>query len=551
MALGASRAEIVRQLLVESLVLVALGGACGVALAAGLMRVVVAMMPPFMLPAETVIELNLPVLLFTVAACGLSGVVSGLAPAWQAARADLNQTLKEAGRGVHGGRHGLRRALVVLEFALALTLLTGGGLALYSFTTLARTELGFRTERLLTFALPIPQDRLRGDDAITQFYDALVERVRALPGVVSAAVSTGLPLQGFFGSPFAVADRPVADRKQRPNGRVNLVTAEDPSTMGIAITRGRGITAQDRAGTQPVALVNETLVRQFFGDADPLTQRIVMERRRPGVPALGADVTYQVVGVTRDVRSGGPKQDIRPEIHVPFAQSPWPRARMVVRTAGEPGAIQQSIAGIVQGLDPDLPIGNVRTMEQVVAQAMVGDRFNTLLFGSFAAAAADPRRDGDLRRDVLRGGPADARDRPAHGARRGPDAGAPADPARGDADGARRHGAGLRRRLVGRPRDARPGVRRQRAGAGRVRGGHAHAPGRGARRVSRARDPGGVGRSDGRAAPGLSSGLSALVANHVEALIDGRRLEVGGDASNSPSVVHGVPAGSPALRSRS
>ena len=386
-ALGASRAEIARQLLVESLVLAALGGACGVALAAGLMRVVVAVMPPFMLPAETVIELNLPVLLFTVAACGLSGIISGLAPAWQAARADLNQTLKEAGRGVHGGRHGLRRALVVLEFALALTLLTGGGLALYSFTTLARTELGFRTERLLTFALPIPQDRLRGDDAITQFYDPLVERVRALPGVVSAAVSTGLPLQFLFRSPFAVADRPVADRKQRPNARVNMVTAEYLSTMGIAITRGRGITAQDRAGTQPVALVNETLVRQFFGDADPLTQRIVIERRRPGLPAPGADVTYQVVGVTRDVRSGGPKQDLRPEIHVPFAQWPWARARMVVRTAGEPGAIQQSIAGIVQGLDPDLPMGNVRTMEQVVAQAMVGDRFYTLLFGSFAAAA--------------------------------------------------------------------------------------------------------------------------------------------------------------------
>ena len=137
-ALGASRVEIARQLLTESLVLALVGGAVGIGLAFLVMRAVVALMPQFMLPSETVIELNLPVLLFTVALSVVSGVLFGTAPAWQAARLDLNEMLKESGRAVQGGRHGLRRALVVLEFALALTLLTGGGVALWSFTAMAR-----------------------------------------------------------------------------------------------------------------------------------------------------------------------------------------------------------------------------------------------------------------------------------------------------------------------------------------------------------------------------------------------------------------------------
>ncbi len=386
-ALGAPRGAIVRQLLTESLLLALIGGAAGVALAAGAIRVIVALMPPFMLPAETVVRLNVPVLLATLGCCVLSGILFGIAPAWQATRGSFTDALKGGGRGVHGGRGGLRRALVVVEFALALTLLTGGGVALYSFTTLAATELGFRSDHLLTFNLPVRNERFAGPEAMTSFYGSLIERIDALPGVRASAVVRVVPLQGTATRSFHVDGRPVDDPAQRPTARINVVGARYHETMGIAVTRGRAFTAQDRAGTQPVVLVNETLARQFFGDADPMTQRLVLEQRRPGSRTPGPAVTWQVVGVMADVRSAGPKGDMRPEIHLPFAQEPWPRARVVVRAAGDPAALQPSIAGVVQQMDPDLPLGDVRTMDQIVAQYMVGDRFNTALFGSFAAVA--------------------------------------------------------------------------------------------------------------------------------------------------------------------
>ena len=215
-ALGASRVEIARQLLTESLVLALVGGAIGIGLAFLVMRAVVALMPQFMLPSETVIELNVPVLLFTVALSVVSGVLFGTAPAWQAARLDLNAMLKKSGRAVQGGRHGLRRALVVLEFALALTLLTGGGVALWSFTAMARAELGFRTDHLLTFTLPVPRDKMVEPDTIRAFYDRLLADVHALPGVRSAAVSTGLPLQGIFRMPFSIPGQPVVEEEGAP-----------------------------------------------------------------------------------------------------------------------------------------------------------------------------------------------------------------------------------------------------------------------------------------------------------------------------------------------
>ena len=386
-ALGASRVEIARQLLTESLVLALIGGAVGIGLAFLVMQAVVALMPQFMLPSETVIELNVPVLLFTVALSVVSGVLFGTAPAWQAARLDLNAMLKESGRAVQGGRHGLRRALVVLEFALALTLLTGGGVALWSFTTMTRADLGFRTDHLLTFQLPVPQDQMLDPDAIRAFYDRMLTDVHALPGVRSAAVSTGLPLQGISRMPLSIPGQPVVEEKARPTARVNVVTPEYLGLMGMRITQGRGLTAADREGGQLVAVVNETFVKRMLGATDPLTQRVELGRLVPGANRPGEPVAWQIVGVVADSRSGGPKANIGPEIHLPFAQSPLPRVRMTVRSEGDPAALQKSIAAVIQRLDPDLPMGNVRTMDQVVAQTLVGDRFTTTLFAGFAAVA--------------------------------------------------------------------------------------------------------------------------------------------------------------------
>jgi putative ABC transport system permease protein len=387
-SLGASRSDLVGQLVTESSVLAMLGGAVGVALAYALVRVIVVLMPPYTLPSEADVRVNLPVLLFTLGACAVSGVLFGLAPAWQAARSNVNEGLKEAGRAVSGGRTGLRRVLVAVEFALALMLLAGGGLAIQSLFTLSHVDLGFRTERLLTFSLPVPAARLASGEAVTAFYQRLLDGVSAIPGVTSASVSTGMPVNGTsFGMQFSVAGMPTDEPSRRPGAGFNMVTPDYFKTFGIQITQGRAFTEQDRDGTLPVAIVNETFVKRYLPGVDPLTQRLVIERLIPGATRLDPAVEWQIVGVSRDVRNAGPKDDRFPEIDVPFSQSPWPGAQMAVRTAGEPASVQQGIAAVLHSLDPDVPMADVKTMDQIVSESLAPDRFHTALFASFAAVA--------------------------------------------------------------------------------------------------------------------------------------------------------------------
>jgi putative ABC transport system permease protein len=327
-----------------------------------------------------------PVLLFTVAASVLSAILFGLAPAWQAGRTDISQALKRTGRSVSGGTDRLRRALVMLEFALALTLLTGGGLAIQSFVNLARVSLGFRPEHLLTFSLPAAERRLAEPNRIDAFYRDLLERVQALPGVTSASVSTGLPLRWLTGSQFSIAGRPSDPGRQRWVG-LNRVTPEYFGTLGIAITRGRGFDGQDRAGGRPVAIVNEAFVKKYLPHTDPLTQAVVLAEGDRGGPPAQPGVARQIVGVSANVRGGQLQDDFFPGITIPFGQSPQAEASMAVRTAGDPFALQPAVAALVASVDPDLPLGNPKTMEQVVSEAMAGDRFNMALFATFAAVA--------------------------------------------------------------------------------------------------------------------------------------------------------------------
>jgi putative ABC transport system permease protein len=387
-ALGASRGEITRQFITESVVLSLIGGVLGVVLAAGLLQVIMALMPPYTLPSEADVRLSVPVLLFTLAASMLSGILFGAAPAWQGSRLNINSALKDTGRAVAAGRHRLQQALVVVEFALALTLLAGGGLAIRGLLTLSNVNLGFQSERLLTFGLPVPEGRLKGPDDVTQFYGRLLEEVRGVPGVSAASVSTGMPVQGTnFGMPFYIAGKPPEDPGRRQGAGFNMVDVDYYKTFGIRITKGRAFTPQDRTGSQPVAIVNHAFVNRFLKDVDPLTQRVVVESLIPGETRLGPAVEWQIVGVYNDVKNGGPRGDGFPEIDVPFAQSPWPSAVMAVRSAGEPRALAKSIGAVVRNVDADLPMADVRTMDQIVTESIASDTFNTLLFGSFAGVA--------------------------------------------------------------------------------------------------------------------------------------------------------------------
>jgi putative ABC transport system permease protein len=387
-SVGASRRQIFAQFLIESLALASVGGVLGIGLAWVLMKAIVASMPPYTLLSETDVRMSVPVLLFTVGSVMLAGVLFGCAPAWRAARMNLNEVLKEGGGAVSGaGRHGLRRALVIAEFALALTLLAGGGLAIHSLWNLAHVDLGFRSDHLLAFELPVTQGRMTVPVQIRTFYRQLLEKIQALPGVTSVSASEGMPLQGVrFGLPFQIAGKEVTDMSQRPVTGFNMVTPDYFKVFGIRMAQGRAINDQDLAGGVQVAVVNENFAKKFFAGADPLSQRILVQQLVPGTPKFGDATAWQIVGVYKEVRNGRLQEDF-PEIDVPFWQSPWPQALIAVRSEVEPENLTRNVAGIVQSMDPDLPLGTPRTMQQIMDRSLSQDRFTAGLFGGFAAIA--------------------------------------------------------------------------------------------------------------------------------------------------------------------
>jgi putative ABC transport system permease protein len=385
-SLGATRGQLFAQFISESLALALIGGALGVALAGMLLRVIVVLLPEFSIPTEADIRLNVPVLLFSMAATIMAGVLCGCAPAWQTSQWNLNDTLKEGGRSGGASRHGLRRGLVIAEFALALTLLAGAGLLIHSFWKLTRVDLGFRQDHVLTFALPVSFDRFPRPEQVTAFYRPLLAKISALPGISSATISNATPIQWTgWGMNFSIAGQPAADPSALPNAGFTLVSPDYFRTFGIQIMTGRRFTEQDDAGSLPVAMVNETFVKRYLSNMDPLKQRVVV--RRLGVSTMGPPVAWNIVGVYRDVHNRSVRRESSPEISAPFWQSPLPWVRVSVRTSGDPASMTQSIAAEVRSVDPDLAMDQVRTMEQVVDEALGGDRFVTLLFAGFAGVA--------------------------------------------------------------------------------------------------------------------------------------------------------------------
>jgi putative ABC transport system permease protein len=385
-SLGATRGQLFAQFISESLALALIGGALGVALAGMLLRVILVLLPEFSIPTEADIRLNVPVLLFSMAATIMAGVLCGCAPAWQTSQWNLNDTLKEGGRSGGASRHGLRRGLVIAEFALALTLLAGAGLLIHSFWKLTRVDLGFRQDHVLTFALPVSFDRFPRPEQVTAFYRPLLAKISALPGISSATISNATPIQWTgWGMNFSIAGQPAADPSALPNAGFTLVSSDYFRTFGIQIMTGRSFTERDDAGSLPVAMVNETFVKRYLSNMDPLKQRVVV--RRLGVSTMGPPVEWNIVGVYRDVHNRSVRRESSPEISAPFWQSPLPWVRVSVRTSGDPASMTQSIAAEVRSLDPDLAMDQVRTMDQVVDEALGGDRFVTLLFVGFAGVA--------------------------------------------------------------------------------------------------------------------------------------------------------------------
>ncbi len=390
-AQGATRARLFRQFLVESLSLAVIGGGLGMLLAEIILHGVLSAMPRNQLgiPYEADPHLNIPVLLFTLGATLLSGVLFGCAPAWHAARQNISDMLKEGGRSSSGARHNrLRRVLVVAEFALALVLVAGAGLIIRSFWNLTKVDLGIRTDHVLTFNVPFERGRSTNADQVRSQYAELLERIRAVPGILSAAASPGLPAAGSGRLPFSVVGQPSEDVSKQPTVAYQPVTPGYFETYGIRLMRGRFLTAQDRAGGVRVAMVSESFVRQYLPGVDPLTQRVKIPELIVGAePPLGAPIEWQIVGVFHDVQYESHPTAGSPEIDVPFDQSPWPFTTIAVRTSGNPAAISNSLAAAIRSVNPDYPMTRVRTMDQVVSESLVTDRFALVVFGSFAGLA--------------------------------------------------------------------------------------------------------------------------------------------------------------------
>jgi putative ABC transport system permease protein len=390
-SLGATRARVFLQFLTESLVLALLGGLLGVGVAEVMLQALTKTLLSGMglrLPSEADVRLSLPVLGFALLCTMLAGVLFGCAPAWRASGVNINETLKESGRsGGESGHQGLRRALVISEFGLALALLAGAGLAIHSFWNLTRVDLGVRTDHILTFGLPMPEQHLSQPPEIVSFYRQLLDKLRAIPGVTRASVGTATPLDNIeFGMNFDIFGQPPKTGNSRNFAIFQMVTPEYYKTFGIQLLKGRTFTEADTASSPRVAMVSEFLASHFFPGADPIGQRLLIPQVTPGAKGPGPSRAWEIVGVFRDVRMVGPR-NMYPEIDLPFYQSPWPQVDVAVRTAGDPQVIRKSVGAVISSMDPDLPMAHVETMNQIVADSFLEDLTVVTLFGILATVA--------------------------------------------------------------------------------------------------------------------------------------------------------------------
>ncbi len=402
-ALGARRGRLIRQLLTESLLLGLAGGGLGLVLAAWGVDVLVGLGPN--VPRLAEIGIDRDVLAFTFALAILTSVVFGLVPALQSSKTDLNETLKESGRSATGGtrRRVLGNSLVVVEVALSFVLLAAAGLMINSLLRLQRVNPGFKTDHILTMQIALPVARYAKDrpELTAGFYQQLIERVQTLPGVEGAGATSALPLTNSgWGKMFTLEDGPAPKSLDDvPNVQYQQVTSDYFSTLAIPTVRGRSFNEGDTPDSLPVAVINETMVRRFFADSDPIGKRLYLgppeEMVPPGILPPGFRfLRFTIVGVIGDVRENGLNQPLKPEIYTLQKQElaskfadPSNYMYLAVRTATEPSSLVGAIRRAVQEIDREQPIADVATMEELVATSLSQARFSTLLLGVFAGLA--------------------------------------------------------------------------------------------------------------------------------------------------------------------
>ncbi len=389
LSVGATRPRLMRQLLTESVLLSALGGALGVLFAIAATRAIAALMPDFYKPNEARITINVYVLLFSLAASLLTGILFGLTPAIRCSRPNLVDALKDGGRGSVGSARGqkLRGWLVAAEVALSVILLAGASLAIRSFAQLLRIDPGFQPQKTLMMQVPLAPKRYATLERRNTFNRNLLQSVRNLPGVEAAAIGNG-------GMPFGGPQSSYSiDGQTRSDDRriiVGLISDDYPRTLGIPLKRGRTLTMQEVANGDHVALINETAAKLWPKGEDPTGRRVSIDfLAKPGRPQLlipaGSAPDVTIVGVIGDTANAGLRQATLPAVYVPYTLVAPPVRMLAVRTVGEPMTILNAVRQKVRELDKEQPLGRPITLEEILGFETVQPRFNMALFSCFAA----------------------------------------------------------------------------------------------------------------------------------------------------------------------
>jgi putative ABC transport system permease protein len=378
-ALGASRSTMVRQLLTESILLALLAGVLGATLSWMATRALLSW-GAGQLPQGIPISVDSSVLLFTLLVSLLTGLVFGMFPALQLSRADLQSALREEGRSASASHARVQASslLVVGQVALSLLLLIGAGLLLRSFGRLLRAEPGFDAHNLLTMNISLPTNKYDQGEGQIAFFDEVLRRVSSLPGVVSAAVSAAQPLSSKRITPVLPEGQPKVPLGQRPFVDIEAISPQWFQTMRVPLRGGRAFIAADSAQSPKALIVNRTFALRFWPGEDPVGKHIIVGRWKE--PA-------QVVGVAADVKNRGLARDPQPQLYIPFPQLPWGNMYLLVRTEVPPLSVAGAVRNQISAVDPDQPVTDVHTVEELMDSSRAQPRFTMLLLGAFSAAA--------------------------------------------------------------------------------------------------------------------------------------------------------------------
>ncbi len=387
LAIGATRGRLLRQLLTESVLLALLGGVIGLLVAAWGADVLLKL-NPVEIPRTGNLSVNAPILAFTLGVSLLTGLIFGVVPALSASRSDLNRTLKEGGRDSQTGGGRIRGALVIAELATAMILLVGAGLLLKSFMRLQLADAGFNPANVLTFNLQLPFSSYRDYRQVSELYSALIARLKSLPGAQSADAAGFLPLEGGWPTKFLIQGRP-ATQGEEPVAQHRPVSEGYFQTMGIPLLRGRRFDERDQADAPGVVIINEALQRRYFPNEDPVGKRVTTLARQYGPlgRVMPASLEMEIVGVVGNEKNSSLSKTAEPAVYFSHRQFSYRSMSVVVRAQAAPLSLVNAVQNEVWALDRNLPVSNIKTMEQRLGESIAQPRFNALLLGLFAALA--------------------------------------------------------------------------------------------------------------------------------------------------------------------